>query len=265
MKIYRRVLGTVSALTSLPMASSTTRTSSTISIYKEIVQCFGLPTVNYATVFEIVKSTVWDDASHNILIAFGEVAATVGMLATAALGGIPIFLATGAFNFPLVVPATTRLMLMLASDLILILARAFRVSTTTCVGQPSEKDVARAARDYRPVSGEVHKEIFRPMPRTNVVKCFRYNKVRLGLEEIVERFKEATNTSNSDQSGRGGRESFASDRTKVEKEVEEMTKIFSESRAEVDDKIEQIQETIATKSLLESSESGEESDEESSC
>lgn len=264
MKVYKRVLGTVSALSSLPMASSTTRASSAISICREIVQCFGLPTVNHATVFEIVKSTVWDDASHNILIAFAETSAFVGMLATVATAGMPIFLATGAFNFPLVIPATSRLMLMLASDLILILVRAFRVSTTTCVGQPSEKDVARAARDYRPVSGQVHREIFKLVPRRNVVKSFRYNKVRLGFEAIVERFKEATNTSNSDPSSRGGRDSFASDRTKVDEEVEKMTKLCLESRAELNDKFEQIQETIAARSLLEGLDSSEKSDEESS-
>ncbi|KAL9611273.1 MAG: hypothetical protein Q9167_004070 [Letrouitia subvulpina] len=238
MKIYRRVLGTASTLSFLPMASSTNRPSSAISICKAIVQCFGLPTINYDTVFEIVKSTVWDDAGHNMLIALGEAAATVGVLATVACGGMPIFLATGAFNFPLVVPATTRLILMLASDLILILARAFRITTTTCVGQPSEKD-------------------------TNVVKSFRYKKVRLGLEEIVERFK-GTNISTLDQSDQGNRESLASNRTEVDKEVGEMTILFSESRAEVNEKTEQIQETIAAKLSLESSESDEESDEESS-
>ena len=259
MKIYKKVLATVSTLSWAPGSSSTNRAASAISICRAIVQCFGLPTVTSQTVLEIVKRIVWDDAGHNLLIGFSEAIATLGVVVTVGFGGMPVFLAAGAFNFPLVVPATTRLMLMLASDLILILVRAFSITTTTCVGQPEEKDVAKAARDYRRISGDVHKEIFRLVPKRNVVKSFHYSKVRLGLEGIVNRFKEeVTKGLSSDQYKRAGSESFVSDSTVVG-ELEEMTKLFPEAKDELHNKKPQIQEIIAAKASAESSESGDES------
>lgn len=58
MKIYRRVLGTTSTLGFVPTAASGNLTASAISICKAIVQCFGLPTVNYNTVYQIVKTSI---------------------------------------------------------------------------------------------------------------------------------------------------------------------------------------------------------------
>ncbi|KAL8783816.1 MAG: hypothetical protein Q9213_004362 [Squamulea squamosa] len=279
MKIYTRVLGTASASGIMPTASSANRAGSAITVCRAIVQCFGLPTVNTQTILEIMKSTVWDDAGHNVMIAFSEVIATAGVFASVGFFGAPFFLVAGALNFPLVVPATTRLMLMLASDLILILVRAFRSTTTTCVGQPEEKDVALAAREYRAISADVHKEIFKLVPRRNVVKSFRYSKVRLGLKEIIERFKdEVVKDLSLDQSGRAGRKSSAGDQTAIDNEVEDFRKLFSVLRAKVNNKGEQvqetrkllsdmktdegekIQETIVEKLSLEDSDSGDESD-----
>lgn len=252
MRIYTKVLGTASASGIVPTASATNRAGSAISVCRAIVQCFGLPTVNTQTILEIMKSTVWDDAGHNVMVAFSEVVATAGMVATVGLG-MPFVLVAGALNFPLVVPATTRLMLMLASDLILILVRAFRITTTTCVGQPEEKDVAKAAKDYRLISADVHKEIFKLVPRRNVVKSFRYSKVRVGLKRIIEDFREeVVKDLSSDRSGRD---------TATDKEVEESRKIFSDLWAEVNAKDEHIQQRILEKSSLEDSESSDESEE----
>jgi len=263
MKIYRRVLGTASTLSFIPTASTTNRAGAAVAICKAIIRCFGLPTVNYKTILEIVKNTVWDDAGHNILLVFSEAVATAGLIATMGFGGAPIFLAAGAFNFPLVVPATTRLMLMLASDLILILVRAFRSTATTCIGQPEEKHVARAARDYRHISGDVHRELFNLVPKRNVVKSFRYGKVRLGLEEIVKRFQEeVTKDSISDQFSRAGMRSV-SNRTLIDTEVEALSKLMPESRAELHDKTAEIQKTIVARLTLESPESTDESNDES--
>ncbi|KAL8775566.1 MAG: hypothetical protein Q9209_000062 [Squamulea sp. 1 TL-2023] len=282
MKIYTRVLGTASASGIVPTASSANRAGSAITVCRAIVQCFGLPTVNIQTILEIMKSTVWDDAGHNVMIAFSEVIATAGVFASVGSFGAPFFLVAGALNFPLVVPATTRLMLMLASDLILILVRAFRSTTTTCVGQPEEKEVALAAREYRAIGADVHKEIFKLVPKRNVVKSFRYSKVRLGLKRIIEKFKdEVVKDLSTDPSGRAGRKSSASDHTTIDNEVEESRKLFSGLRAKVNDKGEQvqetrklfwdmktdrsdkgeeIQETIVEKLSLEDSDSGDESD-----
>lgn len=255
MKIYRRVLGTASTLSSIPTATTTNRAGAATAICKAIVQCFGLPTVNYKTVLEVVKNTVWDDAGHNVLVIFSEIVATIGMVGTVGLGGMPLFLAAGAFNFPLVVPATTRLMLMLASDLILILVRAFKSTTTTCIGQPEEKHVARAARDYRRISGNVHREIFKVVPKSHVVKSFRYGKVRLGLEEVVKQFQEeVTKDLNSDQYGSEGMGSSVSNRTQIDDEHDASSKLLTEARAELQDsrKTAEIQATIKAKLSRES-------------
>ena len=261
MKIYRRVVGTASTLSSIPTATTTNRAGAAMAICKAIVQCFGLPTVNYETVLEIVKNTVWDDASHNLLVMFSEALATFGVVATVGLYGMPVFLAAGVFNFPLVVPATTRLMLMLASDLILILVRAFRSTTTTCIGQPEEKHVARAARDYRRISGNIHREILKVVPKSNVVKSFRYGKIRLGLEEVVKQFQEeVTKDSNSDQYSRAGMRSFVSDRTVLDNEHDDLNKLLPEARAELEHKTAEIQETIMAKLSLQSSESSDDED-----
>lgn len=262
MKIYRRVLGTASTLSSIPSAPTTNQAGAALANCKAIVQCFGLPTVNYQTILEIVKNTVWDDAGHNILLFFSEAVAIAGLMGTMLLYGAPVVLAAGAFNFPLIVPATTRLMLMLASDLILILVRAFRSTATTCIGQPEEKHIVRAATDYRRISGDVHREILRLVPKRNVVKSFRYGKVRLGLEEVVQRFQEEV-TKDSDLFSRAGMRSFGSDRNMIDKELEESKNLMTGSRAELRDKTAEIQETIAARIKLGSPESTDESNGES--
>lgn len=251
LKIYRRVLGTTSALSSIPLASAANRASAALAVCKAIVQCFGLPTVNHQTVLEIVKSNVWDDAGHNALVLFTDAVATLGMFSTVAFGGMPFFLAAGAFNFPFIIPATTRLMLMLASDLILILVSAFRSTATTCIGQPEEKHIQRAARDYRRISGDVHREIFKLVPKRNVVKSFRYGKVRLGLEDIIKRFQEkVTKDSMSDHSSAEGKRSFDSDRTLISDQFQETKKLVSESKAELRNKAPEIREFITDKMKL---------------
>ncbi|KAL8724974.1 MAG: hypothetical protein Q9166_007648 [cf. Caloplaca sp. 2 TL-2023] len=242
MQVYRTVLSTASGSSFIPIASSANRAASAIKICKAVVQCFGLPTINYETVLEIVKNTVWDDASHNMLIAFSEIVATAGVVGTVGSGGMPFFLLAGPINFPLVVPATTRLILMLATDLILILIRAFKITTTTCVGQPQENDVARAARDYQRISGNVHAKIFKLVPRRNVIKSFRYSKVRLGFERIINEFKEVV-TKDSIQDERISLD----DRTMMDEEVKETRKLAVEARKELYDNPSQTKEMIAAK------------------
>ena len=190
MQVYRDVLGTAAGLGLIPGAPSSNRTVAATSICRAILKCFGFPTVSPRTVWEIIKLNVWDDLGHNVAIACAEAIATLGLLATIGLGGMPVFLGSGTLNLPLVVPATTRLMLLLATDLILILARAFKEATYTCVGQPGVKDLESAAKWYRPLSVKVHKEILELVPKRNFVKSFRCDNVRLGLEKIVQNYKE---------------------------------------------------------------------------
>ena len=189
-RIYRDVLGTAAGLGFIPTAPTTNRTASAIAICRAIIRSFGVPNVNYKTIYEIVRTTVWDDIGHNLSTMFAEGIAVVGLGATIFSAGIPFFLVSEAVNLPLVVPATTRLMLMLAADLILILARAFKRTAFNCIGQPLETDVQKSAIEYRRFAREVHKRVVELVPKRNLIKSFRHDQVRSGLEKIVNDFKD---------------------------------------------------------------------------
>ena len=228
MKIYRRVLNSSYLLSAVPTAASSSQAAGAIAVCKAVLQCFGLPTINAEMIYQILKSNVWDDLGHNISLLFAEAIASVGLMGTLVLYGGPVFLAAGAVNIPLVVPATMRLLLMIASDLILILVRAFKETTLTCVGQPLKRDVRKAATYYRTFSPEVHKEIFALIPRTNVAKSFRHNDVRQGLEKIVHRFKDEVTrdiVSLGLSRTESGKSSMSSDQARMDiAEIEQMLK-----------------------------------------
>ena len=132
-----------------------------------------------------------------------------------------------------------RLVLLLATDLILILVRAFKETTYTCVGQPSEKDVENAARYYRShFSDRVHREILGLVPKRNVVKSFFHNDVRLGLEKTVHRFKdEITKDTDSSRLVVSSRSSRSSDRTVVDEDLGEILRDVKAAKAELPDPV----------------------------
>lgn len=248
MKIYKRVLATSATLGAIPSAPSSNRVASAISVCKAVVQCFGLPTVNYNTIFQLVKTNVWDDLSHNVSIAFAECIATVGILGSIAFCGMPVFLASGAVNIPLVVPATARLMLMLASDLILILVRAFRESTDKCVYQPMIKDLEKATRFYRQIAPRVHAEVLQLVPKRNMLKSFKYGDVQQGLAKAVHKYKEEV--SKDVNPGSTARRSVSSTNsestTLVKTEMAEMEKDLSAAKTEIRDRFDS-QETLVNR------------------
>lgn len=106
--------------------------------------------------------------------------------------GIPLWMATGAINTSFVVPATCRLFLIMACDLTFVLARSFKEVTFRSSGQPSEKDVTAAARNYklRGYSQHVHSDIKRLVPRRNVVASFRADTIGQAIEAIFAKYKD---------------------------------------------------------------------------
>ncbi|MBE7182130.1 MAG: hypothetical protein INR71_13165 [Terriglobus roseus] len=104
---------------------------------------------------------------------------------------MPVFLATQMMGVPLVVPATARLMLLLASDLILILTRSFRETTLTGVGQPLPAQIKEAATRYRSASPRVHKDVMSLFRKRDIVKMFKYSEVEAGLKKVIEEHKAA--------------------------------------------------------------------------
>ena len=189
MRIYRHTVRSAAASGFIPAGPSTTRVTVAAVVCKTIAACFGLPTVSPKTIHEIVNIVIWEDMGHDVSILVAEVISGVGITGTLALGGMPVFLAAGVINAPIVVPATTRLFLMLACDVILILVKAFKDSTDKCVGQPLRKDVEFAALEYRKISKMVHKKIKKVIPRRNMIKSFQANRVHEQFTAIVAEYK----------------------------------------------------------------------------
>lgn len=240
MKIYRYVLGTGTALGHIPTAASIHLNFYAISVCKAIVRCFGLPRVSHRTVYEIVKGNLWDDLDHDFSVVTPNSLSTV-YLTSAELAGTA--LTGGLLNIPLVLVVTTRLILILASDLILTLVQAYKTTMTTSTtastssgsggGLSQLKYVEHAAIQYSASSSKVHSEILGLVPRRKLTKTYRYHKVRLGLEKIVQRWQAdimkdlstgtSTGTSTSSSSNQlqlvrqrkksTGQKSFSSDRT----------------------------------------------------
>lgn len=106
--------------------------------------------------------------------------------------GIPAWLITGSINASYVVPATCRLFLIMAMDLTLVLARSFKEVTFRANGQPNERDVSAAARNYalRGYAQHVHRDIKRIIPRRNVGASYKVEVVRQALEDMVTKYKD---------------------------------------------------------------------------
>jgi hypothetical protein len=106
--------------------------------------------------------------------------------------GIPAWLITGSINASYVVPATCRLFLIMAMDLTFVLARSFKEVTFRANGQPTERDVSAAARNYalRGYAQHVHRDVKRVIPRRNVRASYKVEVVRQALEDMITRYKD---------------------------------------------------------------------------
>lgn len=191
MRIYKNVLASSSSLAAAPGIITTNRMSSATDLCRAIITCFGMPHVRAEDAFAIYKQTLPDDVGNGLVVAFAEALAAAGILGTVFTGGlIPGFVVSGILNVPLVVPANARLLLMLASDLILIFARAFREASAKCVRHPLAGDLQRATSAYGKVHAkEVHRRVSELIRKRDVVKTFKVDLVKEGFSGIVEEFK----------------------------------------------------------------------------
>ena len=80
----------------------------------------------------------------------------------------------------------------MAMDLIFVLARSFKEVTFRTSGQPNERDVNAAARNYavRGYAQHVHRDVKKLIPRLNNIKSFKADKVQQGLEAMIEKYKD---------------------------------------------------------------------------
>ncbi|KAK5130600.1 hypothetical protein LTR08_001919 [Meristemomyces frigidus] len=192
MRRYKRLVRSATGSAFAPMGSTINRKLSTTAVTKSIINCFGLPTVSADTALEALTTNVWKTLGANVMIAFAESLHLIGILGSAALSGIPVWMVTGAINTSYVVPATCRLFLIMACDLTFVLARSFKEVTFRASGQPSEKDVSAAARNYqvRGYAQHVHRDIKRLVPRRSVLKSFKAEGVQRGLEAMFVKYKD---------------------------------------------------------------------------
>ena len=174
------------------MGATITRKVSIDQVTKAIINCFGLPTVSANTALESLKSNVWGGLGSKLTLAFAESLQLIGVTGSVFAAGIPAWAVTGSINAAYVVPATCRLFLTMACDLIFVLARSFKEVTFRASGQPNEKDVGAAARNYRVrgYSQHVHKEIKSLVPRHSVYASMKVEAVRRGIEDIFARYKD---------------------------------------------------------------------------
>lgn len=189
---YKRLIRSATGSSFAPIGATVTRKVSIDQMTKAIIQCFGLPTVSANTAIEALKTNVWNSLGSNVTLALTESLRAIGHVGTVLVMGIPVWAVTGAINSSYIVPATCRLFLVMACDLIFVLARSSKEVTFRASGQPNEKDVGAAARNYRirGYSQHVHREIKALVPRYSVVKSMKAETVRQGIEAIFARYRD---------------------------------------------------------------------------
>lgn len=188
MKRYTRLVRRTGANWA-PLGATVTREVSTTQLTKSIINCFGLSVVSAEVALEALNTNVWSTFKGDIQLALSEMFHLIGLSCTGLAVGAPIWLVTGSINSSYVVPTTCRLFLIMACDLTLVLARSFK--EVGARGQPSEKDVSTAARNYavRGYSQHVHRDIKKLIPRSNVLASFKVEMVQRGIEELIGEYK----------------------------------------------------------------------------
>ena len=192
MRRYKRLIHSTTGSSFAPGGATINRKASTVAVTKAIINCFGLPTVSADTAVESLKTNVWSTLGSNVALVLADSFQVIGLVGTVAAAGIPAWMVTGAINSTYVVPTTCRLFLIMSLDLTLVLARSFKEVTFRANGQPNEKDVSAAARNYRlrGYSQHVHREIKQLVPRRNVTACYRLSKIQRQIETIVATYKD---------------------------------------------------------------------------
>lgn len=194
MRRYKKLIRSSTGSSFAPMGATINRKVSTNNVTKAIVNCFGLPTVSADAAIEALKKNVWVTTGTNVTLALAEGFNLFGILAAVATGGMGAgaILITGGINSVAVVPATCRLFLMMSCDLTLVLARSFKEVTFRQGGQPTERDVGAAARNYklRGYSQHVHSDIKTLVPRRNMAASYKADVIGKEMEGIIVRYKD---------------------------------------------------------------------------
>lgn len=191
MRQYKKLLRRTGS-TLAPLGATITRKLSNAQVTKNIINCFGLPTVTAEMALKSLKATISSQVGNNVQLALAEAFQLLGLSVTGLAFGAPIWLATGSMNASHVIPTTCRLFLIMACDLTLILARSFKESTFRAGGQPNEMHVGAAARNYavRGYAHHVHRDIKKLIPRKDILASFKVEAIHRGVEDLFGRYRQ---------------------------------------------------------------------------
>lgn len=194
MELYKSILDWEKSFIGIPAAAVRKENSVIMKVCQSMISAFGLPSVvDFQRVYEIIKTNVWDyDLGNGIVAMFAEGIAAAGKVGSLAIMSMVSLDPLGPLSIPFVIPATTRLFLVLACDLILILCKCFEARRHTSGGQPDYRELEHHAREYRwhGLSREVRIRIKSLLPRRNVIECYRTGKVRNGIQQIIEEVRD---------------------------------------------------------------------------
>lgn len=192
MRRYRKLVRRIGATNFAPLGATITRKVSVTQVTKSVMNCFGLPTVTTDVAMEALKANSWSTFGSNIQLLLSEGFQLFGLSLTGITFGSPLWLITGSLNAAHIIPTTCRLFLIMACDLTLVLARSFKEATFRARGQPNEKDVGAAARNYtvRGYSQHVHRDIKKLIPRKNPKASFKADAVQRGVEDLFIQYKD---------------------------------------------------------------------------
>lgn len=191
-KIYRRIVRSATMAAYAPGGSTGYRKSIPSTACKVMINSFGVRCIDGEVLKDIMQKGVWHylkrDQMYNSKLFLAEALSMVGIGATAAAEGIPIFLVTGAINASMIVPATATFFLLLAGDLVLILTRAFKVCLDRPDKQPTQNDIEAAIIAYTSLARKVHSKIKTLTPPKKFVKTYQYDKIEPSFRAILDKY-----------------------------------------------------------------------------
>lgn len=164
-------------------------------ICEHVLQCFGFPKALPEEVEEIMSRIVTGNLRQFMTVTLAQFTVVSGASIGLAVGTAGIGLILGLAGCFLSTPPTARMLLKVATDMILILERSFRYNGKYV----SVKQIEDAAKQYtkimtttfggkeKQLQEHVHDEIDRLLPLKNLTIGFKFSKLRTGFEQIVYR------------------------------------------------------------------------------
>ncbi|KAF4979181.1 hypothetical protein FZEAL_4554 [Fusarium zealandicum] len=162
-------------------------------IVEHVLQCFGFPKAAPAEVEKIMSDVVMGNLKAFMAVSLTQFltvsVVTVGVAVATAGAGVVI----GAAGCLWALPATARMLLKCSCDMILILERSFRYGGKYV----SVKQIEDAARYYtkstiktftdkdKLLQQQVHDEIDALVPLKKLSVGYKFNKLRIGVEQII--------------------------------------------------------------------------------